>query len=299
MKTQEGNIKHFQAAGKLMLFGEYLVLNGANCVAFPLKFGQKLEVTPATEITWESHANDQMWFEVRMNDQFDIVETNNDEVAQILRKLFLFIRSEKPELSFQNAFKAEANFQLNWGLGSSSTLISLLSQWSGVDAFVLSDASFGGSGYDIACATAISPLVYANKKVEHTFQFPTELTDRFLFVYLGNKQNSRDEIKRFQKSNCNETHVTRMNNLIDLALNTTDIGFFEEQLNASEALISSVIETSELKTRLFSDYPYSIKSLGAWGGDFFLATFRDLEQAKHYFQHKGYNTSFTYQELIK
>ncbi|MNE42905.1 hypothetical protein D3C80_1370560 [compost metagenome] len=74
---------------------------------------------------------------------------------------------------------------------------------------------------------------------------------------------------------------------------------FEQQLNLSEELISSIIETIQLKQRLFADYPYSIKSLGAWGGDFFLATYRDLKTAKIYFEEKGYDTLFTYQEFIK
>lgn len=282
-----------------MLFGEYLVLNGSDSLAFPLKFGQTLSVTKSDAITWESHSKHGMWFSASLSNDFTILETNNQEVAEILRQLFLVIRAEKPDLDFNQSFKSEANFELNWGLGSSSTLISLLSQWSGVEARKLLDASFGGSGYDVACATAESPIIYANGKVKKEVQIPEAITDKLLFIYLGNKQNSREEIKRFKDRVVDQHHIDTMNALISNALQTDSIEVFEKQLDDSEELISPIIGTTKLKQRLFADYPYSIKSLGAWGGDFFLATVRDLETAKSYFEEKGHDVLFTYEEFIK
>lgn len=282
-----------------MLFGEYLVLNGSDSLAFPLKFGQTLTVTKSDGITWESYARHGRWFAASLNDDFTVLYTNNEEVAEILRQLFLVIRAEKPELDFNQAFKSEANFELNWGLGSSSTLISLLSQWSGVEARKLLDASFGGSGYDVACATAQAPIIYANGKVKAEVHLQESVTNRLLFIYLGNKQNSREEIKRFKDRNVTQQHIDTMNALISQAIQTDNIEVFEQQLDQSEELISSVIGTTQLKERLFADYPYSIKSLGAWGGDFFMATYRDLQTAKTYFEDKGHDILFTYQEFIK
>lgn len=282
-----------------MLFGEYLVLNGSDCVAFPLKFGQTLSVTSSEDLVWESYSKHGMWFSASMSNDFTVLETNNEEVAEILRQLFIVIRAEQPNLDFHQRFKAEANFELNWGLGSSSTLISLLSQWSGVDARKLLDVSFGGSGYDVACATATAPILYANGAVKKEFHFPESITDHMLFIYLGNKQNSREEIKRYKKETITQEQVEKLNTAVTTALQTDVIDVFEQQLDCSETLISSIIKTEKLKQRLFPDYPYSVKSLGAWGGDFFLATYRDLETAKQYFQEKGYTTLFTYQELIK
>lgn len=282
-----------------MLFGEYLVLNGSDCLAFPLKFGQTLSVTKSDEIIWESYSKHGMWFSASMSNDFTILDTDNQEVAEILRKLFILIRTEKPNLDFNQRFKAEANFELNWGLGSSSTLISLLSQWSGVETKKLLDASFGGSGYDVACAMAEAPILYANGKIKKEVPLPESITDKLLFIYLGNKQNSREEIKRFKKTDVAQHQVDEMNAMISNALQTDEIEGFEQQLDFSEELISSIIGTVKLKQRLFADYPYSIKSLGAWGGDFFLATYRDLKTAKSYFEEKGYDTLFAYQELIK
>lgn len=282
-----------------MLFGEYLVLNGSDCLAFPLKFGQTLSVEKSDELIWESYAKHGRWFFASMSNDFTVLETNNEDAAEILRRLFLVIRTEKPDLDFKQKFKSEANFELNWGLGSSSTLISLLSQWSGVEAKKLLDVSFGGSGYDVACATAAGPIIYANGKVKKEVNLPESITDKLLFVYLGNKQNSREEIKRFKDRKVDQHHIDTMNALISNALQTDKIEVFEQQLDLSEELISSIIGTAKLKQRLFADYSYSIKSLGAWGGDFFLATYRDLKTAKNYFEGKEYDVLFTYQEFIK
>jgi mevalonate kinase len=241
-----------------MLFGEYLVLNGSDCLAFPLKFGQTLSVTKSDELIWESYSKHGMWFSVSMSDDFTILNTNNEEVAEILRQLFIVIRAEKPQLDFNQQFKATANFELNWGLGSSSTLISLLSQWSGVEAKKLLEVSFGGSGYDVACATAKAPILYANGKVKKEVPLQESITDKLLFIYLGNKQNSREEIKRFKKKNITQDQVDTMNAIISNALQSDKIDMFEQQLDLSEELISSIIDTIQLKQRLFADYPYSI-----------------------------------------
>lgn len=190
-----------------MLFGEYLVLNGSDSLAFPLKFGQTLSVVKSDGITWESHSKHGLWFSASFSSDFTILETNNQEVAEILRQLFLVIRTEKPDLDFNQSFKSEANFELNWGLGSSSTLISLLSQWSGVEARKLLDASFGGSGYDVACATAAGPIIYADGKVKKEVHLPESITDKLLFVYLGNNKTPGKKL-----------NVSRTESLINIML---------------------------------------------------------------------------------
>ena len=282
-----------------MLFGEYLVLKGADCLAFPLKFGQELTISDSDVLTWESYAKHGIWFHVTMDNELNIIETNDTKVAEILKNLLLVIRNEKPSLNLIHRFKAEANFELNWGLGSSSTLISLLSQWSGVDANTLLKDSFGGSGYDVACATAKDAIIYANGQTKKEIHLPTSITDNMLFIYLGQKQNSREEIKRFKAVEVTPADVESINSIVETSIKTNDIQVFENQLNASEDIVSRVIGSDKLKDRLFTDYEYSIKSLGAWGGDFFLATCRDIEKAKTYFSTKGYETMFTYKELIK
>ena len=56
----------FYSNGKLLITGEYLVLDGAKAFALPTKFGQNLIVENGTnkEIIWKSYNVDQkIWFE--------------------------------------------------------------------------------------------------------------------------------------------------------------------------------------------------------------------------------------------
>src|SRR5690606_10074625 len=51
-------------------------------------------------------------------------------------------------------------FPQDWGLGSSSTLINNIAKWAQIDAYKLLENTFGGSGYDIACAEYNGPITY-------------------------------------------------------------------------------------------------------------------------------------------
>jgi len=58
--------KEFYSNGKLLITGEYLVLDGAKGLAVPTKFGQNLIVTEGAnqEIKWTSFDSDgSVWYE--------------------------------------------------------------------------------------------------------------------------------------------------------------------------------------------------------------------------------------------
>ena len=58
--------KEFYSNGKLLITGEYLVLDGAKALALPTKFGQNLivEEKDNLEIHWKSFDSDgSLWFE--------------------------------------------------------------------------------------------------------------------------------------------------------------------------------------------------------------------------------------------
>ena len=283
-----------------MLFGEYLVLQGSKSLSFPVKYGQTLEVTPANVMSWESYSPDGLWFSCRFDNDFNIITTNDTKVAEVLGRLFRFIRNQNPELNFCNYYKATANFNLQWGLGSSSSLLSLLSQWSGADPYELLTTYFGGSGYDIACATANGPIIYTvQDRFTEEVELSTDITDHLLFVYLGKKQSSKDEIERFEKSAPTASDITEMNEIISKSIATDSLEEFEALVDRSEDLLSPILGRQKLKAHIFADYNYSLKSLGAWGGDFILATFRNEDEARNYFRTKGFTTMFNYYELVK
>lgn len=285
-----------------MLFGEYLVLDGAKSLSVPLKFGQSLEVTPSEgAITWKSVSLTGEWFTCRLDSELHILETNDDKIAEKLQKLLLLIKEQRPELDFQQNFTISANFPLNWGIGSSSTLVSLVSQWAEVDPYSLLDQWLGGSGYDIACATASTPIIYQilkERKAVEKVEISKNITDKLLFVYSNKKQSSAEAIKSYKQTPRTQDEISFISDLSEKALEISDITQFEELMNQSESFMSKLLNTDTIKSKHFNDYPYSVKSLGAWGGDFFMASFRDLEEAKTYFLNKGYDTQFTYREFV-
>jgi hypothetical protein len=67
-------------------------------------------------------------------------------------------------------------------------------------------------------------------------------------------------------------------------------------LKEHEQLIGEIIQETPVQERLFADYFGQIKSLGAWGGDFVLAT--GNEDTEAYFEDKGYLTVVPFNEMI-
>lgn len=53
---------------------------------------------------------------------------------------------------------------------------------------------------------------------------------------------------------------------------------FEKLITAHEAIISKLIQQDTIKAKLFKDFNGTIKSLGAWGGDFVLVTQKTILQ---------------------
>lgn len=289
----------FFASGKLMFFGEYLVLCGAKSLSVPLKMGQTLTVKPSKNdtITWKSFSPTGSWFEAEFSSEFLILNTTDQNVAERLQQIFRAIKTLGSQVDFAVDFEISADFNLEWGFGSSSTLISCMSQWANVDGQELLQQTFGGSGYDVACGVATSPIIYTMNFPVENVQLNKEITDKILFVYLGSKQNSRNEIGRFKKENVTAENVQKINEIVDKSIRCTSIECFEELVDASEEMLAPILGRSAIKQELFDDYPYSIKSMGAWGGDFFLATYRDLEKAKAYFQKQGHQTMFSCNEI--
>ena len=284
-----------------------MVLDEANALAFPTKFGQSMSVTKINEpkIVWKSfNCNDELWmhYEFSIND----IEIPQKKIGDEKDRLISILREVKklnPKfLNETNGYRiiTKLDFARNWGLGSSSTLISNISKWANVDPFKLLEATFGGSGYDIAAAQRNVPILYAKTPNEYHI---TELsinwgfTNQIFFVHLNKKQNSRDGIFNYQKlNNKNQEVIRRINELTTNICQCQSLSEFESVINEHEQLISTIIQQKTVKELLFNDYNGSIKSLGAWGGDFILAT--GSQKNWNYFREKGFKTILSFKEMI-
>ena len=301
--------KTFYSNGKLLITGEYLVLDGAKGFALPTKFGQNLIVEEGSnqQIEWKSYDSDgSIWFEDTILFS-DILKSANTEVESVKSTLITILKEAfllNPDfLSNSEGYKitTELTFPKNWGLGTSSTLINNIAQWLQIDAFVLLKNSFGGSGYDIACAQNDTPILYHLEKGNPIVQkvaFSPEFTSNIYFVYLNKKQSSKTAIAAYKKNNKNNLpQVIISNNQTTIeVLEANTIQSFAEALEKHELDMSVILETPTIKDALFPDFKGSIKSLGAWGGGFVLAI--ASENPTEYFIKKGYNTIIPYDKMI-
>ncbi len=306
-------MKEFYSNGKLLITAEYLVLDGANALALPTKFGQTLVVESIAEelVVWESFdVSNNCWFqaEFRLNDLRIVSETFDapsedpkESLALTLRDILLKAREMNPSF-LQNGchVKTRLNFPRNWGLGTSSTLINNIASWAGIDAFKLLWKSFGGSGYDIACAQNNTPIIFSNSnKVPKVNQitFNPSFKELLYFVHLNIKQDSKKGIARYRQKEFDiDKTLRQVNQLTKEFESAKTIEDFEQLVNEHEALISSIIGNKPVKEVLFADYSGAIKSLGAWGGDFVLVT--GDKNTPAYFKSKGFETILPYSQMI-
>src|SRR5690606_24801583 len=234
----------YYASGKLLLFGEYLVLKGARSLSIPLRYGQKMKVVPVEieEINWTSKVLTKEWFSAKFTTRLEMIETTDEQVAASVLHLLKLLHDEKPTLfSGGLGFHLEADFPMEWGFGSSSTLISLLAQWSGADPFKLLKNSFGGSGYDVACATADSPIIFeAGRNSKKAVELSEKITSKLLFIYSGKKQKSKNEVLRFEEIAVTENQIQQMNNLIDSVIACEEIKKLEAVIEQSERMLSEI-----------------------------------------------------------
>jgi mevalonate kinase len=137
--------KTFYSNGKLLITGEYLVLDGAKAFALPTKFGQNLiiEENLNQEITWKSYDEDgSIWFEDTIsfseitNPTLSEKESVKNTLIRILHQAYL-LNSDFIHNTIGYSISTQLTFPKKWGLGTSSTLINNIAQWLQIDAFEL------------------------------------------------------------------------------------------------------------------------------------------------------------------
>ena len=318
----------YHSNGKFLLTGEYLVLKGALALATPLKFGQSLTVKTVSEpsLQWDAYKPDGPWFSAALNpENLEIIDSDDQSKAEKLRQILRAVKHLNPN-TFEGKslkFTTRLDFDPNWGLGSSSTLISNLARWANIDPYELLKLTFGGSGYDIACATAEGPIYYQlsttesalrqakGPKVVEPVETPTPtvepinftppFADHLYFVYQGQKQSSSKEVKAFlEKTNPVDLQkdieaVSEISRAVPKCQNLEEFGLL---MQCHERIIARCIGQTPVQKR-FPDFEGTLKSLGAWGGDFVLAATEWSEsQVKAYFKKKGLEVIFGYKDIV-
>jgi mevalonate kinase len=330
----------FRANGKLLLSAEYAVLDGATALALPTRLGQTLSISLSDDSNghWRSYdADGSLWFEADFDiRQYDILKTNNSEVAEQLVKIlqacrFLKMNSSEPPPQYKAmTIETRLDFPRHWGLGTSSTLIYNLAQVFKINPYVLLEKTFGGSGYDIACAAADTPILFTlnqGQALVEPVPFKPAFAHQLYFVFLNKKQNSREGIHRFREKMKETTPSSppkrvlwtkestatvskpifeettslkdKFSQLTQAFLKAKTLTDFEQTLYAHEELVSNLIQLPRAKSLYFNDFWGEIKSLGAWGGDFVLATSsRSAHETQAYFKERGFPVVLPYADII-
>ena len=318
-------MQKFYSHGKLLLTGEYVVLDGALALAVPTRFGQSLTINPIdeTKLIWKSFdEKGKVWFEGSFTfDEnsssfvFDCAQTDKirNDVSDRLLQILNTAKQLNPDfLSDNKGFEitTELEFPNFWGLGTSSTLINNIANWAKVDAYKLLKLTFGGSGYDIACAQHESAITYQlerpfdcaqgdtiKEREVNDVKFNPIFSDNLFFIHLNKKQDSRKGIAKYEANKRDiEASISEINSLTNQIIKCDSLNEFETLITSHETIISKLIKQQPIKNDLFPDYKGAIKSLGAWGGDFILVTgtLRDMG----YFKNKGYDTILSFDEMV-
>lgn len=297
-------MRSFYSHGKLLLTGEYAVLKGAKALAVPCKKGQILSYKEAdnTHLRWRSiDFKGLSWFEA----EFDVCDlklltASDDKIWKNLVKLLQACKALNPSfLKKGGVVETKLEFNRLWGLGSSSTLVSSFSQWANVNPYQLLKMSFGGSGYDIACAQATGPIIY--KKTSHLPEIKATMlnypfSNQLYFIYLNQKRDSQEAVAQFNLKALKTSHIEKVSIVTEKILETTDLNEFNQLLKTHEEIIAELLNQRPIQEDLFSDFDGTIKSLGAWGGDFILAS--STTDPTQYFTEKGYEVIIPFKEMI-
>lgn len=299
---------HFYAHGKVLLSGEYVILDGALGIGLPTKWGQHLHVEKDTDnryLQWESWQGDQdKWLNVQLDpDHLTVSDTSDAAMGKRLSEVLRTARDLSGGAFHPGPVRVRTvlEFDRSWGLGSSSTLLSLVARWAKVDVYDLANQTFGGSGYDLACAVSDGTILYQRRDGRgHHVRIPFDppFADDLYFVYLGQKQNSRSGIKRYKQAG--ETPpveaISRISLELASAKKRTD---FAELLLRHEQLIARCTGLQPVGEVLFSDAPGVVKSLGAWGGDYVLFASEVPESyVRAYFTERGYTVLYSYRSFV-
>ena len=297
--------------GKLLLTGEYAVLDGAKALAVPTRLGQRFTALGTADRGLRWTALDHFggsWFDARFS---SLASSTGDPVGQRILQLLRAADDLRAgctaPLFAGTAVRTQLEFDRAWGLGSSSTLVHCLAEYLRVDPYQLLDATFGGSGYDIACAGAAGAVVYVRNTgdpepdVRPAPHWPPPWARDTFFIYRNRKQNSREGIRRYRKQVAGKDQelLRQVSALTERLLSQPlPLRTAAQILRQHERVIGGAIATEPVQESLFPDFRGAVKSLGAWGGDFMWALPEPGVDTVAYFNARGYRVVIPYDEMV-
>jgi len=286
------------------------VLQGAVALAVPTIPGQEMSVRVLEGtgvLVWRSYYGDHCWFEAEFSvSEMNIISASDKNTAEFLQQLLRAAMIMNPEhLIDAKSYMIETilGFHPEWGLGSSSSLINLLADWFRIDPFELFKKTQRGSGYDITCARVLNPIWFRlmiGTPIAQKVNFNPEFKESLAFVYSGRKQDSAVSVENFGAgAGLYEQERKRISEISRELPLVKSLSEFNSLIDEHEEIISGILDLPKVKDDRFPDFPGSIKSLGAWGGDFLLASSEiGYNEIKTYFSKEGLDIVFAFDEMV-
>ena len=306
--------QNFFGNGKVLLSGEYFVLDGADALALPTQAGQSLSVKYERSynptLSWHAFdSNGESWFKADFEFwNFEIIneDQRNDDRVLFLQKLLKQSRKQNKHFLREEVkvhVETRLGFPKEWGLGSSSSLIYNLAQWAYVSPFELLFKTTKGSGYDVACAQSEGAILYnlgSSGPLWSPVVFNPSFRENLYFVYLGKKQNTQKEIGNYENlPNPRLSTVSDVSALTREMLACSGVTEFNRLMEEHEKIVGRFLGREPIKNEYFEDFSGQVKSLGAWGGDFMLASSnRPKIEVEKYFNNKGLKVIIPYEKII-
>ncbi len=300
-------MKTFRANGKLLISGEYTILDGSLSLALPTKRGQVLHYKEIDQdiLHWRSlDIKGETWFEAHFKGaELTVLESSDARKTETLKEILIAASNLSHSVDrLRGKVTTELEFPTNWGLGSSSTLLCCIAQCFDIDPMQLHFKVSNGSGYDVACGKTDLAITYQLEdglaEVNEINWKPTFSASLF-FVYLNTKQKSSSEVNKYQdrKSSIDlAAIVEQISALTRTMMNANSLDVFNEAITKHEEIMSAALGYPTAKQLYFSDYKGAVKSLGAWGGDFILAT--GEAEDRMYFVDRGFSVIQEFESLI-
>ncbi|MFZ9754565.1 MAG: hypothetical protein ACO3DK_00865 [Bacteroidia bacterium] len=275
-------MKSYYAAGKVMLIGEYAVKMGIEALALPVRVGQHLRVweydspDADTLIYRAFDCHNEPFVDLRLPLPLGSEALDAQDDSRFVRRAMALTRAGfwKPGKSYR--FETHLEFERSSGLGSSSTLIALWAQATGMNAQSLQAALLGGSGYDVAVAELGKPLVYWLKDDEphwDTWSLDPAWTADWLLLSSGTKIDSRKSLagvkERLEALSEDAFTMAQLQKTVDALKNAGHTAMLESGLEWWQALLYNLLglETPYQTLGLKPIKGGMCKWLGAWGGD--------------------------------
>jgi hypothetical protein len=195
--------------------------------------------------------------------------------------------------------RTRLDFPGNWGLGSSSTALALLAKWLSVDARRLYALAQNGSGYDLEVALQNSSILYQLPRQIEGHLFPSmngtePIVQRIRYrlpeggqlwlVDPGGKQISSGEVIRYRNLNQGQRTdcVEEISALSKALAGCSEVPVMMQFLARHDDIMEHLLGQPCLNRVAGSGFPGRLKSLGAWGGDLFLAVSEQPDEAIHW-----------------